>query len=60
MKKNVKHNVKRDLYALYQGAIMCRVISTTIKCYQKVSMVVFDNGEIADVPFRELQLQFDL
>lgn len=54
MKKN------RELFALYQGAVMCKVVAMTIEGYQRLAVVRFDNGEQAKVPSSELQMTFDL
>ncbi len=54
----MKH--KQYLYALYQGAILVRVLGMTVRYNQKIASVVFDNGEVADVPCSDLKMKFDL
>lgn len=48
---------KRDVYVLYQNAVMCRLIGLG---FGKCATVVFDNGEQATVPMTDLQMTFDL
>lgn len=54
--------LKRDegIYALYQGAVMCRVGDTCIKDGREYTEVTFDNGETSSVLSGELTTKFDL
>ena len=54
MKKN------REMYVLYQNAVMCRLISMTVINNEKTAKVMFDNGEVADVPHSDIAMTFDL
>ena len=54
----MKH--KQYLHALYQGAVLVRVLGMTVKYNQKIASVLFDNGEVAEVPCSDLQMKFDL
>lgn len=47
-------------YALYQGAVMCRVGDTCIKDGKEYTEVTFDNGEVSSVLSEDLTTEFDL
>jgi len=49
-----------ESFALYQGAIMVRLIERTIINGQRIAKVVFDNGEEAVVPDKDIAVLFDL
>ena len=57
MTKSKKMPIKKNVYALYQGAVMCRLININ---FGKSAAVQFDNGEQATVPMTDLQMTFDL
>ena len=51
---------KREIYVLYQDAVVCRLLAMTVSETGRTSRVQFDNGEIADVSSDQIQMTFDL
>lgn len=51
---------KREIYVLYQDAVVCRLLAMTVSETGRTSRVQFDNGEIADVNSDQIRMTFDL
>lgn len=59
-KGTIEMKPKKEIHALYQGAVMVTVKRFAVSNGKRVAAVVFDNGEEAVVSRDEIRTSFDL